>query len=635
MWERSLKIKDWATKHFKVLSGAHKGYFSTDLTPYIDDFFKEVDERKELIVIKAASQGGKTISVSMTTLYLIDSDPADMLLVIPSADNIPTYLRHKFDSFLAGCEKVKEKIQISVEIDKKRPRNADKIYPGGILSVIGSYNVKSLTAKYVFLDEVADFAKGTVSMIKERMKTFAGRGGMMIAVSTMEDYKDEISQLFDMCEVKYAHLMFCEDCGEYFYPLPEHIKYPTEQEFAVMMGLEKLEDYMLSKDYAPYISQNGYIECPHCFKAIDEKKRMRGIKERKNKTFQVIKRAEKGNLEKRLDIYEIDPNPKSTYKSVGFDFNSFVSGLITLEKLIQELYSATNDVELLQKYYIGYANRPYALATNEIAKHKDILLLGNGLGRGILPINTELLTLTVDTQKDYMVYALVSFDSNGSIHLVDCGEIYSFDELWRMLKATYFDSDGRSYGIGAYGHDRLGMPERTHEVDTFLAELVDPARYDMAATEDGRLVFPLMGATDDRQGRRLWKTKISNNHTLETAFRFNSTAAKDQILLDYIPRSIANVKNSLGLTDRLFYINQDIAIEGLAREKLSTLSPEMQLTSEEKRYEVKNGRTANVATWQVLYKGRHNHILDCVCMAVSLAWHKNIHLFKIRRGDIA
>lgn len=640
-WEPKTYIGVWAAKYIKVLSGAHKGYFNTQYTPYIEDFFDDVDKKRPLIVFKSASQAGKTLAGSIAMMYLIDTDSSEMLIVIPSADGIPTYLKHKFDAFLAGCQKVKDKIQLSTEIDKKRPRSADKSFPGGMLSVIGSSNVKTLTAKYVLLDEVADFAKGTVAMVKERMKTFSGFGGMMIAVSTMEDDEDEISQLYDICEVKKAHFMFCEECKNYFYPLVEHLTYLSKAEYCKVMGINELLPHQEARDYLPYIKRTGYVECPHCAAKIDEAQRKKLIMGGFNKTFQVIKTSESANQvtnkngkDVRVDFYTIDPNPKANYETVGFDINSFVSGLVTLSMIIEEKYAAVStyenltDSEKIKKFYIGYGNRPFIGKLQEAGKHKDILLLGNGLGRGVLPLNTSFLAMNVDTQKDYLVYTLIAFDDMANIHLVDCGELYGanqFATLFEMLRSTYYDSDGEGHGINAYGHDRLGIKERTMAVDQFLAELITV--YKMGHDDLG-IVYPLMGAADNRQGKRVWLiNKEFKDSPLSYSLGFNANSAKT-LFHEYLMRSITNVKSELGERSGLFFVNQDIVNEGLLRERPLATSPEMQLTSEELRYEVKNGKTASRATWQVVYNGRPNHILDCVSGALSVAFFKEWRLYR-------
>ena len=219
-----------------------------------------------------------------------------------------------------------------------------------------------------------------------------------------------------------------------------------------------------------------------------------------------------------------------------------------------------------------------------------------------------------------------------NVHLVDCGELYGanqFATLFDMLRSTYYDSDGEEYGIRAYGHDRLGIKERTMAVDQFLAELITD--YKMGDDDLG-IVYPLMGSPNNSQGKRVWRVnKEFKESPLSYSIGFNANLAKNQIA-EYITRSANNVKSELGEKSGLFFVNQDIANEGLARERPLATSPEMQLTSEELRYEVKNGKTATKATWQVVYNGRPNHILDCLAGALSLAFYKDHRLFR-RSGN--
>ena len=141
-----------------------------------------------------------------------------------------------------------------------------------------------------------------------------------------------------------------------------------------------------------------------------------------------------------------------------------------------------------------------------------------------------------------------------------------------------------------------------------------------------------MGSPDNRQGKRVWLiNKEFKDSPLSYSLGFNANSAKT-LFSEYLTRSVNNVKNELGEKSGLFFVNQDIVNEGLARERPLATSPEMQLTSEELRYEVKNGKTATKATWQVVYNGRPNHILDRLAGALSLAFYKDHRLFR-RSGN--
>ena len=166
-------------------------------------------------------------------------------------------------------------------------------------------------------------------------------------------------------------------------------------------------------------------------------------------------------------------------------------------------------------------------------------------------------------------------------------------------------------------------------VDQFLAELITD--YKMGDDDLG-IVYPLMGSPNNSQGKRVWRVnKEFKESPLSYSIGFNANLAKNQIT-EYITRSVNNVKSELGEKSGLFFVNQDIVNEGLARERPLATSPEMQLTSEELRYEVKNGKTATKATWQVVYNGRPSHILDGLAGALSLAFYKDHRLFR-RSGN--
>ena len=90
--------------------------------------------------------------------------------------------------------------------------------------------------------------------------------------------------------------------------------------------ISKLEEYMLAKDYLPYIKANSFLECPHCQGKITGEMRQSAIIDGKCRMVQVVRT---GVDEKtKQNIWAEDLTPKTKFSSAGLDVNSFVSGLV-------------------------------------------------------------------------------------------------------------------------------------------------------------------------------------------------------------------------------------------------------------------------------------------------------------------
>lgn len=619
-WEPILPAKEWCEKYLKVLDGAHQGDYTTKYTPYLDCYFELLDKAQvELIAFMSASQVGKTLAGTAFVLYTIDTAPSNKLIIIPNEKDIPTYLKNKFDVFLKGCQKVSSKIIESLDIEKKRGRNALKEFPGGQAIFLGSSNVKSLTAQHILCDEVADFAAGAVNMVKERFKTYRGKGGKLVAISTMQRENDEIYNLFMMCEVKFQYWLYCEHCGGHFYPEVKHLKIPTEEEFAATIGLSKLEEYMLAKGYLPYIKANSFLGCPHCQGKITGEMRQSAIIDGKCRMVQVVRT---GVDEKtKQNIWIEDPTPKTKFASAGLDVNSFVSGLVPLSLIVEEYYSSLVSIANLQKFYIGWANRIYYPNIITSEQHRDLLLLGSGLTNYTIPTDTIFLTLTIDTQKIGYWYLITAFSPNEIATIISEGWISDEDSITRMIQASYTDKNGDSRALDAIGIDRQGIQERTAEVDAYCNWL---------AKQGLTNVFPLIGREKDRNNRVMWPVKIdpTKSDLAITAFAHNTSYAKFTIT-NYLARSVDNAINKYGYENRLIYINDDLLEASINSGISSAESLEKQLTSEHFINPVdKNGRVSPNGVWVPTYEGRPNHELDCLVMAFNIATMKKVHLAK-------
>lgn len=620
-WEKVLPSKEWMETYLTVLDGVEKGNYTTKYTPYLDLYFELIDNPKtELLAVMSASQIGKTLAGSGFILHAIDTSYSNKLVIIPNEKDLSTYLSAKFDVFLRGCKKVADKITETLIVERLRGKQTIKKFVGGDVTFLGSFNVKSLTVQHILCDEVSDFAPGALAMIRERFKTYRGKGGKLVAISTMKNENDEIYNLAMMCEIKMQYWMYCEHCGGYFYPEVKHHKYHSQKEFAELLGLEQLEEYMISRDYLPFIKENSYIECPYCAEKITDEHRKKAILGKKCKWFQVLKVGVDKQTKQDIWIEDTDPKDIKQAGSISLDLCSYVSGLVGLDLITEERFLASSSIASLQKFYIGWANRIYHpdIVTSE--QHRDLLSLGNGLRDYMIPTDTVYLTLTIDTQKIGFWYMITAFCPNEVTHIINGGWIEGFDTITKIFSATYIDSSGNKRGIDAIGIDRQGIEDRTAEVDYYCNWL--------SQSIDKEYIFPLIGKEKDRNNRALWAVKIDSNKSdlAITAYGHNTSYAKFTIA-NYLARSVDNFANKRGYDNRIIYLNQDLVDSSKEQGSSAADSIEKQLTSEHFIYPVdKNGKVAREGVWTPTYGGRPNHLLDCLVMAFNISSHKKINL---------
>jgi len=637
IWEPFIATPDWLEQNLTIGEGAYPGIIKISRTPHMYQIFGDIDRSVvAAIAIMSASQIGKTIIMHGSILKRIDTDPCDMLCVMPVEDHLGKYMSTKFEPLLRGCPKVAQVIQDYTLDIKKRLVEVSKKFPGGTASFVGSKQSKSWSAKLVFLDEVAEFAKGTVSLFRERMKSFAKVGGKVIAASTIVDVNDEIFKFVDMMEVKFQYWLKCPECEELFYPDDIHLKWCSEEEFCRIKGIDSIPHYMIAKEYIPHAKATAHIECPHCKAKINEAARSKIILSNQCEWVQVIRTH---TDEYGMTTWERDPEPKEKYTSVGYMVNTLLAYTVPLSDFVERHIQHKDDPIELNKFYQGYYNKCY-IRNTRIESH-ELSKLGNGLPMGVVPEGTIRLYLGIDTQKDHNWWVLCAFKYGFELHIIATGRAETDSELEELLRSPYYDLNGKAYGITKVTRDRRGIAERTDDVDFWVDKLV---------TEYGLtdIVYACEGEQTDRSGRKVWfmprsvKT-ISGNKEVRKVMKLNTTALKNT-LNNMIQRSIYKTKekeergkkkekesdenaeiveNEL-MRGRLFYVNQDLADSIKNRVKPISTDFEMQMTAEVYGREVKNGKEANKMTWYAIRKD--NHLLDCIAQAIGSAFSDELDL---------
>jgi len=620
-WEKFKPTKEWVEENVTLSSESSPigGKMRLRYTPHLIEMFDDYD-RPEVWkqVVMFSSQTAKTSYLFCVTAKTLDTEPAPSQLMIPTSKGIPRYLTKKLNPFLNGIKTLKSKMNDFTSTEKVRERGAEIRVAGGGLSVTGSSRGerKSLSIKYFNADEIAEFEEGAVTEAIERTKSYERFFRKVLLVSTMEDPNDEINRNFNDCEVKKRWELQCPQCKEYYYFGSKELKYKSINEYAKHKNID--ESDVKPIEYKTYALEDVYLECPCCSHHITTEERDTQI------------------LEKNCRMFTYSGEEKGV--TIGYKANALAMYFTRLESIVELLIDAEfslHKLAILDKVYRGYFNEFYEQESKKVDKN-EFLLITNNYPEMIVPNDTVKIYLTIDTQKYGFWYTITAFTYGFNAHAVMKGFIETFDEIEMLMSLRLKDENGKEYLISKTAIDRLGIVERTAEVDAWIQHM-------MQDLDMGEYLFPTMGFQNDAAGRLWYYTTVAKDVATDErlknpirAIKINNTLVKNE-LNAMIERSIAKARGdeeAQNYKTRLFFINKTIVQEAEQRiengEKSISTDYERQMTSEEYVYKIdkKSGKVARKKTWEKRYSNIDNHYWDNAVQAVALAMVDNVSIMQ-------
>lgn len=604
-WQSFIKIQNWFEDNIVLNRSARAGKFQTRYVPHAEGIFEDIDKQEvNIATLMSSSQVIKTTIGMGFIMKYVDTDPSDSMIMIPRATDLKIYSENKLKPFIDGVEPIKKKFMAFKSTEKVRDNSYVYRFAGGVLNLLSSNNPKTISVKYALFDEASEFTRGKIGEALERMKSYLMFGYKALIVSTQESEEDEINFYFNSSEVKKQYCMYCSSCEEHFYPEYEHIKYPSQEEYKTEHGIDsevELKAFEVISDYLPYAARNGFLECPHCNHHISDQERRKSILDRKLKWFQVVPMVEENNGEETI-VYHRAINPKKIYSTVGFDVNTLCMYNVPLsesvDRIIKADVSKDKDVEL-DYFYRGYLNRIYKPSHKKRISKNDILLLSNGVQRGIIPDGTWKLFMIADNQKDHLYYELKAFTYDNVAHSVMHGMLQGygmgedFAELEELIFKDYYNAKGDLFKISKVGIDRRGYIskedgiDRIADVDNFVLGIRHKLKM-QGVVDFEDFIFATQGV-DKIAGDKYYKiNKIKRTYQGEEVEMpvvvLNNLLLKNR-LQNSINRTVEKVKSAEGddafkYEKNLFYINQTIVDDAEAKGGSVATDYERMLTSE-------------------------------------------------------
>lgn len=662
-WKPFVPAKNWFTNELRLIKGKVQGQFDPDRMPHCIDIFKEIDKLSTTVVtLMAASQTIKTTIGIGTILKYADTEPSDSMVMFPRDSEIKKMYVNKFKPMLDGCESITEKIKRTQQEDRKKGKDLLVNIGGIVINIVATNNTKSISTKFNYFDEVVEFPIGKLEEAMERAKSFDGSGELFLITSTQHPTKggdDVINYYFNISEVKMQYWAYCPECKEHYYPEPETLVYPSLAEWKQECGFAddfEPDMYKILAEYAPWVRDNARLKCPHCSHKIDNDTRRKLILDQKFKWFSV--EPETIDENGTVATWKKAETIKERYRSVGLDVNtlsieSYHMGNIA-QKIVQNEYSKAK-IANNQMLWVGYFNRPYKTNLKK-RESSDILRLTNGLRWGMVPKNTAKLYFISDTQKDHWWWMVLAVEWGKKFNVVAHGKAME----WSIVKDIAFKSWKSEDGHDVYadratvdmrGYQRVeekdadgnimqSQVNTTETIKQYIIEANMDARANGMCKRDEHFFIGTMGQEKlrisdkeleeaDKRGEsptgemcilKTHENKENEDFTYKT-LHISNLAAKTE-LFQAINDNIDNFKNqeedkAPQSVTNLYYINEDMAQEGLNRANPRNEDFEKMLTSEIYDYDVKNGKMKSYKSFIQIRK--RNDQLDNSATGVALA----------------
>lgn len=235
-----LYIDEWADQYrFLPQISAHEaGLWRTSRFPFLKRILRLLspsDPTRQVVVMKGAQLGFTEIALNWM-LYTIDYNPAPMLYVQKTLDNISIFMDQRFDPAVEEMPNVKGKIGIVKTGRGTGNTKRTKIFPGGMIRFGGANSASSLRSmpiQYLILDEEDSYEQdiqeeGSPSKLAiARTRNFPNKKIFRISTPTIKE-TSIIEPLFERGTQEYYYVP-CPHCKHMEIIKWENIKWEKDE----------------------------------------------------------------------------------------------------------------------------------------------------------------------------------------------------------------------------------------------------------------------------------------------------------------------------------------------------------------------------------------------------------------------
>lgn len=405
-----------ANRKLSSSESATTGKFSTDLTPYADEWYSAYDDPVvDQVTIVAGAQLGKSLYLSNLILSSICLHPRPSMMLWPTLDDAQKYCKGRLKTLLSQpC------VKRFVGKEKTNTNRCQVRYRGGSLLLVGSNNPSALASNPISLllcDEVDRINGQTdegsaVELAKARTLSFFNRKIVMTSTPTSAASSQIMAEYKQGSQEWYCYR--CRECGR-----------------MSPMRFDLLSEYKYDSKEKK-VTTPLTMACAHCGCLSSEKE----LKER-------LRRRE----------FEWVPEQPQIRRHRSFRLNSFYSPFIDWEYIIGKWETAKNDPQRKKVIMNTLFGEPFEDVEVDREKQNE-LLYSRRQYEAEVPDGVEKLVAGIDTQDHYLQYTVYGYGRSSGLCMVDSGKVTgipsdssTFDDLKALLARKWSDKAGNLYGL--------------------------------------------------------------------------------------------------------------------------------------------------------------------------------------------
>jgi len=585
-----LSVSQWADQR-RILTrwtSAEAGQWRTDRTPYLREIMDSFSSPEvEEIVVRSATQVGKTETILNILGYVIDYDPAPTIVVLPRDEDAKDW----------AFKRVKPMITASPSLFEHTTGKEDDL--AGKLYTFDRMNLKfaganspadlgSDACRFVLCDEVDKYPKFSgreadpVKLARERSRTFWNR--KIVKVSTPTISTGYITRDYESSDRR-RYYVPCPACGE-LQPLFFSQKWSGAIEEARKQGQLCWPDGVTPD----VIKRDGlaYYQCGFCQAKIEE-------------------HAKRGMIEQGLWVPfgaviaggQLEPAAPSAKR--GYHLSALYSPWVSWSEIAAEFLEAKAEPALLMAFVNSVLAEPWVERVQQ-TKAADLHRRCGLWALGEVPPGALVLTGAVDVQKDHFYFSIRGWGLGEESWLIRRGTVETFEELDVTLFLTDYPGKDAAQRVRL---SCIDSGHRTNEVYQWARRHLDTVRaikgYDHLASG-----LPMRTSLIDRDGMgkpikgglSLWSLDV--NH-----------------YKDKLNRLIHTPPGEAGEWHLPAMPEDDVYFDHLTSEQKITIREKV------------SGRVHEA--WTLVTEGRANHYLDCEVYHLATADMLKVYL--LRSGD--
>ena len=443
-------VAEWAAEKRMVSaeSGSpYPGKWSNERVPYMVEPMECMslsDPCRSVTLAKSAQVAGTECGVNLFG-YVVDENPAPMMIVLPTLDELRKYNRVKLQPTIDETPALKKKIEAQKSRDESGSTTLFKKFRGGFCQLTGansSAGLQMLSVRVLILEEVTEFppdvdGRGDPAELAEKRTTAWSDTKKVVAISTPGIAGAcRVSERYEASDQR-RYYVPCPHCGDYQVLKHEQLKH--------------------RQDVPPY---GAYFEClsNQCTIEHFEKVAMvtAGVWV---KTYDDADGASPPEVIRPKDL-EAWRSRASAGREPGFHIWQAYSPLVSWDDTVDEWKKADGD-PLKEKIYVqqvkgeAYEEEGDAPDYEELHKRRETYV------KGKIPPGGLMLTGAADVQGNRLEWAVYAWGIGMTAWIVDHGIIEGDPAedpaVWRKLdeitKRTYEDWQGNRWPIEAFGVD--------------------------------------------------------------------------------------------------------------------------------------------------------------------------------------